>query len=90
MTIGLVGILIGLILGSLGLFFRQAAVNAVYFVTGTNPWDPSIRIFDRASSQDRSGRGGGDPHRDASADLPRNLLPRAQGGEHRSGAGASL
>ncbi|MEP7131203.1 MAG: lipoprotein-releasing ABC transporter permease subunit [Sphingomicrobium sp.] len=45
LTIGMIGILIGLILGSLGLYFRQAAVNAVYFLTGSNPWDPSIRIL---------------------------------------------
>jgi lipoprotein-releasing system permease protein len=45
LTIGTIGILIGLILGSLGLYFRQAAVDAVYFLTGSNPWDPSIRIL---------------------------------------------
>ena len=51
LTIGLVGILIGLILGALGLFFRQGAVNAVYFLTGTNPWDPSIRILTELPSK---------------------------------------
>src|SRR3954451_5121883 len=51
LTIGTVGILIGLILGALGLFFRQGAVNAVYFLTGTNPWDPSIRILTELPSK---------------------------------------
>jgi lipoprotein-releasing system permease protein len=51
LTIGLVGILIGLILGALGLVFRQGAVNAVYFLTGTNPWDPSIRILTELPSK---------------------------------------
>ncbi len=51
LTIGLVGILIGLILGALGLLFRQGAVNAVYFLTGTNPWDPSIRILTELPSK---------------------------------------
>jgi lipoprotein-releasing system permease protein len=45
LTIGLVGIVIGLIIGALGLYFRQGAVNAVYYLTGSNPWDPSVRIL---------------------------------------------
>ena len=44
-AIGVVGILIGLILGALGLFFRQGVVSLVQFLTGTNPWDPSVRIL---------------------------------------------
>ena len=44
-AIGVVGILIGLILGFLGLFFRQGVVTMVQFLTGTNPWDPSVRIL---------------------------------------------
>ena len=51
LTIGFVGILIGIVLGALGLFFRQGAVNAVYFLTGTNPWDPSIRILTELPSK---------------------------------------
>jgi lipoprotein-releasing system permease protein len=27
------------------LFFRQGAVNLVHYVTGANPWDPSVRIL---------------------------------------------
>jgi lipoprotein-releasing system permease protein len=45
LTIGVVGILIGLVLGSLGLFFRQGVVTLVQVLTGTNPWDPSVRIL---------------------------------------------
>jgi lipoprotein-releasing system permease protein len=43
--IGTVGILIGLIIGSILLFFRQGAVNLVHYLTGSNPWDPSVRIL---------------------------------------------
>jgi lipoprotein-releasing system permease protein len=44
-AIGVVGILIGLVLGFLGLFFRQGVVTLVQVLTGTNPWDPSVRIL---------------------------------------------
>lgn len=44
-SIGAVGIVIGLILGALGLFFRQGVVNLVETLTGANPWDPSVRIL---------------------------------------------
>jgi lipoprotein-releasing system permease protein len=45
LAIGLTGIVIGLILGAVALFFRQGAVNAVHYLTGANPWDPSVRIL---------------------------------------------
>ena len=45
LTIGATGILIGLTLGSIILFFRQGAVDLVHSVTGGNPWDPSVRIL---------------------------------------------
>ena len=44
-AIGVAGIVIGFILGSLGLYFRQSVVDAVQYVTGANPWDPSVRIL---------------------------------------------
>jgi lipoprotein-releasing system permease protein len=44
-TIGVVGILIGLALGSIILLFRQGAVDLVHYLTGMNPWDPSVRIL---------------------------------------------
>jgi lipoprotein-releasing system permease protein len=43
--IGAVGIVAGLILGAVFLFYRQAVVNFVQFVTGQNLWDPSIRFL---------------------------------------------
>jgi lipoprotein-releasing system permease protein len=45
-TIGIVGIVIGLIAGALSLAFRQGAVDLVHYITGSNPWDPSVRILD--------------------------------------------
>ena len=45
LTIGAVGIVIGAILGSIFLFFRQAVVNFIQLVTGQNLWDPSVRFL---------------------------------------------
>ena len=45
LSIGVVGIVIGLILGTVLLLFRQGAVELVHFLTGANPWDPSVRIL---------------------------------------------
>ena len=45
LTIGMLGTIGGLILAAIFLFFRQAVVNAVQFVTGQNLWDPSIRFL---------------------------------------------
>ena len=45
LSIGIVGIIIGCILGALGLYFRQGVVTLVQVLTGTNPWDPSVRIL---------------------------------------------
>jgi lipoprotein-releasing system permease protein len=45
LSIGLIGILIGLVLGAIGLFFRQGAVTLVHYLSGVNPWDPSVRIL---------------------------------------------
>ena len=44
-TIGALGIIAGLVLGSIFLFFRQAVVNFIQLVTGQNLWDPSIRFL---------------------------------------------
>jgi len=44
-TIGSLGIVLGLILGSIFLFFRQGVVNAIQLITGQNLWDPSIRVL---------------------------------------------
>ena len=45
LTIGVIGILIGLFLGSIILLFRQGAVDVVHYLTGMDPWDPSVRIL---------------------------------------------
>ena len=50
-TIGVLGIVAGLILGALFLFFRQAVVNFVQFVTGQNLWDPQIRYLTELPSK---------------------------------------
>jgi lipoprotein-releasing system permease protein len=44
-TIGTLGIVAGLGLGALFLFFRQSVVNFIQLVTGQNLWDPSIRFL---------------------------------------------
>lgn len=43
--VGAVGIVAGLILGAVFLFFRQGVVEFVQRITGQNLWDPSIRFL---------------------------------------------
>ncbi|MDT9597518.1 lipoprotein-releasing ABC transporter permease subunit [Sphingosinicella rhizophila] len=50
-TIGALGIIAGLILGAIFLFFRQSVVNFIQFVTGQNLWDPSIRFLTELPSK---------------------------------------
>ena len=50
-TIGVLGIIAGLALGFVFLFYRQAVVNFVQFVTGQNLWDPSIRYLTELPSK---------------------------------------
>ncbi|MDF2494052.1 lipoprotein-releasing ABC transporter permease subunit [Sphingomonas sp.] len=50
-TIGTLGIVAGLVLGALFLFYRQAVVNFVQFVTGQELWDPSIRYLTELPSK---------------------------------------
>ena len=50
-TIGSLGIIFGLILGAVFLFFRQGVVNAIQFVTGQNLWDPSVRFLSELPSK---------------------------------------
>ena len=45
------GIVAGLVLGAIFLFYRQAVVNFVQFVTGQNLWDPSIRFLTELPSK---------------------------------------
>jgi lipoprotein-releasing system permease protein len=51
LTIGGIGIVIGLILGALFLFFRQPIVNLIQLLTGTNLWDPSVRFLTELPSR---------------------------------------
>jgi lipoprotein-releasing system permease protein len=44
-VIGVLGTGAGIALGAVFLFYRQAVVNFVQFVTGQNLWDPSIRFL---------------------------------------------
>ncbi|MEO5972121.1 MAG: lipoprotein-releasing ABC transporter permease subunit [Sphingomicrobium sp.] len=49
--IGSLGIVLGLILGAIFLFFRQGVVNAIQFMTGQNLWDPSVRFLSELPSK---------------------------------------
>jgi lipoprotein-releasing system permease protein len=49
--IGSLGILLGLILGAIFLFFRQGVVDAIQLVTGQNLWDPSVRFLSELPSK---------------------------------------
>ena len=49
--IGSLGILLGLILGAVFLFFRQGVVNAIQLATGQNLWDPSVRFLSELPSK---------------------------------------
>ena len=51
LSIGLVGIVIGAMLGALFLFFRQGVVNFIQLVTGQNLWDPSVRFLTELPSR---------------------------------------
>jgi lipoprotein-releasing system permease protein len=50
-TIGALGIVAGLILGAIFLYFRQSVVAFVQLVTGQNLWDPSIRFLTELPSK---------------------------------------
>jgi lipoprotein-releasing system permease protein len=50
-TIGVLGIVAGLVLGATFLFFRQSVVNLVQLVTGQNLWDPQIRFLTELPSK---------------------------------------
>ena len=50
-TIGALGVVAGLGLGFIFLFYRQGVVNFVQLVTGQNLWDPSIRYLTELPSK---------------------------------------
>ena len=51
LSIGLIGIVTGSILGAVFLFFRQQVVNFIQLVTGQNLWDPSVRFLTELPSR---------------------------------------
>jgi lipoprotein-releasing system permease protein len=51
LSIGLIGIVTGSILGAVFLFFRQQVVNVIQLVTGQNLWDPSVRFLTELPSR---------------------------------------
>ena len=50
-TIGSLGIVLGLIIGAIFLFFRQGVVDAIQALTGQNLWDPSVRFLSELPSK---------------------------------------
>ena len=50
-TIGSLGIVLGLIIGAIFLFFRQGVVDAIQVLTGQNLWDPSVRFLSELPSK---------------------------------------
>ena len=50
-TIGSLGILLGIALGALFLFFRQGIVVVIQTLTGANLWDPSVRFLTELPSK---------------------------------------
>jgi lipoprotein-releasing system permease protein len=45
LTIGVLGIVAGAVLGALGLYFRQPVVDFFQRLTGQNLWDPEVRVL---------------------------------------------
>jgi lipoprotein-releasing system permease protein len=50
-TIGALGIMVGVILGALFLFFRQPIVDSIQYLTGQDLWDPSVRVLSSLPSK---------------------------------------
>jgi len=51
LTIGSLGIVAGLILGAVFLFFRQSMVGLIQSVTGYSAWDPEVRFLTELPSK---------------------------------------
>jgi lipoprotein-releasing system permease protein len=50
-TIGSLGIVLGMIIGAIFLYFRQGVIDAIQAVTGQNLWDPSVRFLTELPSK---------------------------------------
>jgi lipoprotein-releasing system permease protein len=51
LSIGIFGILAGMLLGFLGLYFRQPVVDFFQRLTGQNLWDPTVRFLTELPSR---------------------------------------
>jgi lipoprotein-releasing system permease protein len=51
MVIGTLGILAGILLAAVFLYYRQAVVSLIQLVTGQNLWDPSVRFLTELPSK---------------------------------------
>ncbi|WP_265570845.1 lipoprotein-releasing ABC transporter permease subunit [Sphingomicrobium nitratireducens] len=51
LTIGVIGILIGIALGAMFLFFRQGVVDLIQAFSGQDLWDPSVRFLSELPSK---------------------------------------
>ena len=51
LSIGTAGIVIGLVLGAIFLFFRQPIVDGIQRLTGQDLWDPSVRFLTELPSR---------------------------------------
>ena len=51
LTIGVLGVIAGMVLGFGILYFRQSLVNGAQYLTGRNLWDPSIRFITELPSR---------------------------------------
>ena len=51
LSIGVLGTIVGLILATLFLVFRQSIVNLIQHLTGQNLWDPSVRFLTELPSR---------------------------------------
>ena len=51
LSIGVIGILTGALIGAIFLFFRQEVVNLIQRLTGQNLWDPSVRFLTELPSR---------------------------------------
>lgn len=50
-TVGVLGIVAGIFLGAIGLYFRQSVVNFFQALTGQNLWDPTVRFLTELPSK---------------------------------------
>ena len=89
-VIGALGTVAGLLLGFVFLYFRQPIVRGIEMHHRAEPVGSLDPLPHRTAQPDRSGGSDGHLRHGAGVQLPCDALSGAQGGEHRSGAGAAL